>query len=308
MENPVRITEHVWPDETVPIVTIRCITYQHVDFIRDAIEGFLRQETTFPVEILVYDDASADGTADIVRAYQREHPRLIRAVLQTENQLSQGRRPRSFLGPMTRGIFVALCEGDDYWTDPRKLQKQVSLLQASPTASGSFHAVSMVNEKGDELEVRPSHPVPRRLTFNDVVIRNHLLTCSLVYRSSAAPAASSWSAHLPMGDWPLQVNLTRHGDLIGIDENMGCYRRHGGGVWTGRSKSAELKGISSFYAAVEKAFHGELPDDFHHRFNEHREEILLRAFTEREYREVLKMLPDYFRGRLSRALAAQRAS
>jgi glycosyltransferase involved in cell wall biosynthesis len=304
LPTPVRITEQVWPEATVPVVSIRCITYNHVNFIRDAIQGFLMQETTFPVEILIHDDASTDGTADIIREYQRKHPQLVRTVLQEENQLSKGRRPGIFLAPMTRGAFVALCEGDDYWTDPLKLQRQVSALLAAPTASGSFHAVSMVNEEGDELEVRPPQPVPHRLTFSDVVIRNHLLTCSLVYRSSSAPATSPWSAHLPMGDWPLQVNLTRSGDLLGIEGNMGRYRRHRGGVWTRRSKTDELKAISAFYAAVEKAFDSELPQQFHRRCKEHREECLFHALTERHYLEVLKRLPDYFRSRLACMLGA----
>jgi glycosyltransferase involved in cell wall biosynthesis len=273
LEKPVRITEQPWPEGTVPVVSIRCITYNHVNFIRDAIEGFLMQETTFPVEILIHDDASTDGTADIVREYQAKYPQLIRTVLQTENQWSKGReasrRARKPFNDMARGAFIAFCEGDDYWTDPSKLQKQIAILRANPQASGSFHAVSMLNKNGDILEVRPSRPVPSRLTFCDVVVRNYLFTCSLVYRSSAAPAWSPWSARLPMGDWPLQVNLARSGDLLGIDEDMGCYRRHLGGVWTRMSKREELNAISDFYSAVYKAFKGSLPKEFYRRYTDH---------------------------------------
>jgi glycosyltransferase involved in cell wall biosynthesis len=85
LPRPVRITEHQWPEGTVPLVTITCVTYQHVNFIRDAIEGFLMQETTFPVEILIHDDASTDGTADIVREYEAKYPHLIKPIYQMEN-------------------------------------------------------------------------------------------------------------------------------------------------------------------------------------------------------------------------------
>lgn len=273
LEKPVRITEQVWPEGTVPVVTIRCITYNHEPFIRDAIEGFLMQETTFPVEILIHDDASTDNTADIVREYQNKYQQLIRAVLQTENQWSKGlrvsRRTRKLFNNMARGEFIALCEGDDYWTDSLKLQKQIAILQANPQASGAFHAVSMVNEAGETLEIRPTQPVPKRLIFRDVVIRNHLLTCSIVYRFSAEPLKSDWSVGLAMGDWPLQVDLARRGDLIGIDEDMGCYRRHRGGVWTKMSKGEELKAIGHFYSAVCKSFKGCLPKEFYRRCADH---------------------------------------
>ena len=98
LEKPVRITQQVWPEGTVPVVSICCITYQHVNFIRDAVEGFLMQETTFPVEIIIRDDASLDGTTQIVSSYQVKYPRLIRTILHTENQYSLGKKafPETF--------------------------------------------------------------------------------------------------------------------------------------------------------------------------------------------------------------------
>jgi glycosyltransferase involved in cell wall biosynthesis len=270
LEKPVQITEHVWPEGTVPEVSIWCITYNHVKFIRDAIEGFLMQETTFPVEIFIHDDASNDGTHNIVREYAAKYPGLFWTILQNENQWSKGNAKilAEYLAQQ-RGEYVALCEGDDFWTDPLKLQKQVTVLRENPQASGTFHAVSMRSENGDLLEVRPSRPVVERLTFSDVVMHNFILTCSLVYRASAAQPTSPWSAGLPMGDWPLQVNLARWGDLLGIDEDMGCYRRHVGGVWTKMSKSEELNAISKFYSAVSRAFKGSLPRQFYRRQSAH---------------------------------------
>lgn len=287
----------------MPVVSIKCITYQHVNFIRDAIEGFLMQETTFPVEILIHDDASTDGTADIVREYAAKYPQLFRIVLQTENQWSKGIRPAKDLQPMTRGQFVALCEGDDYWTDPLKLQKQVSLLELNPEASGSFHAALVISEVGEELEVRPAIPVPSRLTFNDVVVRNHLLTCSLVYRYSVAPLSSPWSAGLRMADWPLQVNLARYGDLLGVDENMGCYRRHRGGVWTKMSQSDELKAIGEFYSAVRRAFKGSLPREFYRRHADHYRDSFQASLREGNFLRACRVWIAYLWNRLKYLLS-----
>ena len=117
LPRPLRITEQVWPVGALPVVTIRCITYNHVNFIRDAIDGFLMQETTFPVEIIIHDDASTDGTAEIVKDYADKHPQLFRTILQKENQYSKGNsKPFKDTYSMARGEFIAFCEGDDYWT------------------------------------------------------------------------------------------------------------------------------------------------------------------------------------------------
>jgi glycosyltransferase involved in cell wall biosynthesis len=114
------------------LVSISCVTYNHEAYIRDCIEGFLRQKTTFNFEILVHDDASTDGTADIIREYERKYPNLIKPIYQTENQLSQGISPGRINSDRAAGKYIAYCEGDDYWIDPLKLQKQVDFLESHP--------------------------------------------------------------------------------------------------------------------------------------------------------------------------------
>ncbi len=113
----------------LPLVSISCITYDHEPFIRDALEGFLMQKTTFPIEILIHDDASTDGTAEIIRDYEKRYPELIFPIYQTENQHAKGVKISStYQFPRARGKYIALCEGDDYWADPLKLQKLVNFL------------------------------------------------------------------------------------------------------------------------------------------------------------------------------------
>ena len=112
------------------LVSICCITYNHEKYIRDAIEGFLMQKTDFPFEVLIHDDASTDGTADIIREYETKYPDIIKPIYQTENQYSKGIKiSATYNYPRAKGKYIALCEGDDYWIDPYKLQKQVDFLE-----------------------------------------------------------------------------------------------------------------------------------------------------------------------------------
>lgn len=125
--------------KTAPVVSIICTTYNHERYIENAIRGFLSQDCNFPFEILIHDDASTDGTQDVVRRWQQRYPQIIKPLLQTENQKSRGVRPFELLLARARGQFVATCEGDDFWIERSKLQKQVGFLIAHPDVSCSAH-------------------------------------------------------------------------------------------------------------------------------------------------------------------------
>lgn len=116
--------------ENKPLVSICCITFNHEPYIRQAIDGFLMQKTNFPIEIIIHDDASTDNTAKIIKEYADNYPDVIFPIYQTKNQYSQGVKPlQNIVWPRARGKYIALCEGDDYWTDSNKLQKQVDFLE-----------------------------------------------------------------------------------------------------------------------------------------------------------------------------------
>ncbi len=146
------IIQHWKFDPTKPVVSVCCITYNQKDYIEQAIDSFLMQETDFPFEILIHDDASTDGTAGIVKAYAAKYPNLIRIVLQLENQYSQNTiiTPR-FLWPIAKGEYIAMCEGDDYWTSPIKLNTQVNIMNQFPDVSMSFHAALVLNENDKDI-------------------------------------------------------------------------------------------------------------------------------------------------------------
>lgn len=109
---------------TLPLVSICCITYNHVKYIRDALEGFLMQKTAFPIEVLIHDDASTDGTADIIRQYETEYTDIIKPIYQQKNRYSRGLPVLTLNYERVQGKYIALCEGDDCWIDENKLQIQ----------------------------------------------------------------------------------------------------------------------------------------------------------------------------------------
>lgn len=124
-----------------PLVSICCVTYNHAQFIRKCLDGFLMQQTDFPVEILIHDDCSTDGTTEIIREYEAKYPELISPLYEEENQYQHGKAAEIdfYNYRRARGKYIAYCEGDDYWTDPLKLQKQVDFMEANPEYSVCFH-------------------------------------------------------------------------------------------------------------------------------------------------------------------------
>jgi glycosyltransferase involved in cell wall biosynthesis len=235
LSQPARITEHQWPEGTLPLVTITCITYQHVNFIREAIEGFLMQETTFPVEIVIHDDASTDGTADIVREYETKYPRLFKVIYQTENQYSKGNKCWQFIRPLQRGKYIAVCEGDDYWTDPRKLEIQVGYLEEHPECVISSHNSFVADSHGKFMF---DSDIPNRFkrdyTAKELLHgRSWISTRTWVYRNILPNEVIPEQLHVLNGDTFLVSRLGKFGGCKYHPEiKPACYRYHKGGIWS----------------------------------------------------------------------------
>lgn len=244
LPNPVRISEQDWPDGTVALVTIRCITYNHVNFIRDAIEGFLMQETTFPVEILIHDDASTDGTADIVRDYEARYPRLIRAIYQTTNQFSQGKRVSDYLQEIQKGKYIALCEGDDYWVDKNKLQKQAEFLEYNPDVAITYTNCQPFNQYGLlDIDLGGSR---RDLTAGELLRSEAIFTLTVMYRNIIKfPPEFSIVGYGDKSTWSLLGEFGAGKYLGDIKPSM--YRIHEGGIHSAAtSESKRLMRLRTF--------------------------------------------------------------
>jgi len=236
LERPRRICDQDWPQNTRPVVSIVCITYQHFDFIARAIEGFLNQETSFPVQILINDDASTDGTADIIRDYQSRYPQIIKATLQSDNQYSKGDKPARRLRESGDGEFIAYCEGDDFWTHPLKLEQQVNYLKSHPNVVLCFHDVYSVDSNGcrlndSKIEALVGRGQALHLINYDAISTSLIPTLSIVFRNLPVIIGPR-GRNITNGDAYLFAMLARYGEMHNIGTTMGAHRRHPGGIWT----------------------------------------------------------------------------
>lgn len=218
-----------------PLVSIVCATYNHERLVGEALDGFLVQEVDGAVEILVNDDASTDGTQEVLRQYERRYPARIRVKYHRENQLSRGRRPLAHeLLPAARGEFIAVCEGDDYWTDPGKLRKQLDVLRADDTLSACFTDAWKVDEiAGTRTRFVSSLPGGRVPEERIVRAGGGLYpTASLLFRRSRVD--SGLFDRLPElpGDEILIYALMASGGVYYLPEVTCVYRRWSGGVYS----------------------------------------------------------------------------
>ena len=222
-----------------PLVSISCKTYNHASYIRKCLDGFVIQKTTFPVEILIHDDASTDGTQDIIREYEIKYPEIIKPIYQKENQYSKGIPIGiTFNIPRAKGKYIALCEGDDYWTDPYKLQKQVDFLESHPDFVMCSHRWQDYIQKdlifGD---IRPKN-IPaegKEYGLNDLIFGRWFfqpvsVLYKMAYLDNDALAHSKYSM-----DIVLFYELLKNGKGYCLSDTMAVYRTHQGGAWTGSS-------------------------------------------------------------------------
>ena len=160
-------------------VSICCITYNHEKYISECLDGFIKQKTDFTFEVLIHDDASTDKTATIIREYEAKHPDIIKPIYQTENQFSKGVSVSNVYNfPRVKGKYIAMCEGDDYWTDPLKLQKQVDYLEMNKNCSLVFTNYSIAY---DNNEVVKNEHISD-YSFNGIFKTNPIRTVSVCFR------------------------------------------------------------------------------------------------------------------------------
>ena len=228
-------------------VSVSIITYNHERFIAQAIESALAQEGKFDYEILVGEDQSSDRTRQIVCDFAARYPDRIRLHLHDypkDYARTNGRR--NFVNNIlnARGEYIALLEGDDYWTDPLKLQKQVEFLERHPECCACFHNVRVLDEEAPE-PARIFHPAPLKKKFfalSDIVSSHFIPTCSTMFRNGLYPSFPDWFYQTPMGDWPLHVLNAEHGLYGYIDEVMAVYRVHSAGMWSGSNRIKMVQG------------------------------------------------------------------
>lgn len=240
--------------ESTPLVSVCCITYNHEQYISQAIEGFLNQKTTFPIEIIIHDDASTDRTTDIIRDYEKRYPDLIIPIHQTENQYSKGIRiSLNFVWPRARGKYIAVCDGDDYWIDPLKLQKQVDFLESHPDCVICFSDLQVIDGINPPYSFIPDGQ-NEISTLEDLLAHNFIPTCTVMYRNGLTKEFPEWYYRMKIGDWPLYVLTAQYGNIGYIKEVTSVYRRHPTGVFSGGGKVFRWKASLEAREAVNSHF------------------------------------------------------
>jgi glycosyltransferase involved in cell wall biosynthesis len=243
------------------MVSISCSTYNHRNFISDALDGFLMQKTNFAFEILIHDDASTDGTTDIIKSYQLKHSRIIKSFIQPENihrkeNKSELREP---FVEARRGKYIAVCEGDDYWTDPLKLQKQVDFMEENPDYSMCFHKARVLDEDGLNRRVGLyEHLEARDYSGREILAKWTVPTASVLYRAELFPEVRKIKRHpdIMFGDVFLFLSLAELGKTRCINEEMSVYRIHGESI-TNKDNSLEHKmRFIKHQKALEQCFGG----------------------------------------------------
>ena len=233
-----------------PLVSICCITYNHEKYIADAIESFLMQEVDFPYEIIVHDDASMDNTQKIIKEYESRYPELIKTILQTENQYSKGFQLQRIFAEYASGKYLAICEGDDYWTDPHKLQKQIDFLEANVDCIATAHNVRVIDECGLLVDDKkhcykayPSHTFTLRDAeyfglpgqMASLVFRN-------IWPSINIDMKELYFSCSGNGDQKLAILLTLHGDIFCFADIMADHRKviSGGTSWSAENHGKNM--------------------------------------------------------------------
>lgn len=216
--------------DSAPKLSVLIITYNHEAFISQAIESALAQKASFPIEIVIGEDCSPDGTRDIVLDYQRRFPQTIH-VLAHEKNVGMIRNFEETL-MACRGSYVAMLEGDDYWTNPEKLEKQVAFLDSHPEFAVCFHDVDVIFSDGSPTR-RFCPPGQKEVsTLTDLLYSDFIPTCSTVFRRGLFGRLPPWIHELKMCDWLLHILNARHGQIKFMNEVMGVYRIHEGGAWS----------------------------------------------------------------------------
>lgn len=243
-------------------VSVCMITYNHEKFIAQAVESVMMQQTDFDLELVVGEDCSTDGTRQVLAELREKYPDKIKLLL-PESNLGMNRNFIQTLETCS-GDYIALLEGDDYWTCSTKLAEQVAFLQANLQCVACFHNVEVIDHSVNAESTRsrlaavgvqeePFFPVPPRevLNLEDMVTRNYIPTCSFMVRGGVARRVIQSLPNrfflLKMADWPLFILFAQHGGIARIKGTMATYRLHDGGVWSGKSSLYHLeKGCEMF--------------------------------------------------------------
>jgi glycosyltransferase involved in cell wall biosynthesis len=252
-------------------LSVLVLTYNHERFLAAALQSALAQKATFLYEIVVGDDCSTDGTLEIASTFQAAHPHRIRVLRTAANRGPSN----NFLETRKacKGKYIAILEGDDYWTDRNKLQRQVDLLESNAALSCCFHNVQLL--QNEQLTPFDNAPFPKpAFQLPEIIRSNFICNCStLVLRNSHVDRLPGWLAESRYYDWPLHVYNARQGAIGYIPDVMSVYRIHGAGAWHGANEVERIQAVLWLLARMQADFAGACEREFQLALGQWRAEL-----------------------------------
>lgn len=222
-----------WINQKNILVSIICIAYNQDKYIEETIQGFLMQKTCFAFEIIIHDDASLDNTANIIKKYTKKYPNIIKSICQKENQYSQGIPiGKKYLYPIVKGKYLARCEGDDYWCDEYKLQKQVDFLESNPDYALCYHPAKMiyVDEEHEPVIIGLSKNENPQ-AYYELIKANNIPANSVMYRTNyLKQELENYPNDIYPPDWFTHISVAKHGKIGYLPDVMYVYRWHSQGI------------------------------------------------------------------------------
>lgn len=237
------------PEATPPKVSIILLTYNHEKWITQSVESVLMQETNFDYELVIVEDCSTDGTREKVIDFQHRFPEQIRLSLSTTNGEYRENRAAAFLA--SPGRYIALLDGDDYWTSPHKLQRQADFLDTHPECTLCFHNVEVFDED-DILEPWYLNPPDQEeiTGLEDLLANNYIASCSPMFRNGVLDSFPDWYYAAKWADWPRYILYAQRGKIGYLDEVMGARRLHSGGMWARLDNTQRVEQTIEFYRHI----------------------------------------------------------
>ncbi|MEK6324107.1 MAG: glycosyltransferase [Acidobacteriota bacterium] len=230
-------------------VTVVVITYNHEKFITQAINSVLMQEVSFDYEVVIVEDCSTDSTRDIIIDFQKARPNRTRLVLSERNMCDN--RNYALAIQSASGQYIALLDGDDYWTSPHKLQRQVDFLDSHTECAMCFHTATVFYEDGSNEPWKLTPPGEKEIySLDDLWGGGFIASCSVMFQREVFDHIPEWFYDIEVGDWALNILCAQHGKIGYLDEVMGAYRKHRGGIWSELSKAQQLEKKLRFYKDI----------------------------------------------------------
>ncbi|MGY3724760.1 Glycosyl transferase family 2 [Granulicatella balaenopterae] len=242
-------------------VSVYCLVYNHEKYLRDALNGFVNQDVNFEFEVFVHDDASTDNSVQIIKEYEKKYPHIIKPIYQKENKYSKGIKIfDKYIYPKMQGEYIAVCEGDDYWCDIHKLQKQVDFLDSHKNYIACVHNTKLIDLYKNGIEIiKYDNDAERDITFENALegVKGSYHISSLMYRYEYGRKTPKFFDMINVGDYPMGIYLTMSGKVRYLNEVMSVYRYGTDGSWTSRTgistlneKINEKKQLINFYEEI----------------------------------------------------------